>query len=106
MAAIESGVEIIAVIIDGEVCQTYQGLSGTFAGMVYNCVDKKVLPGFFWDGLVRQAEFKDRKLFLSLTGNHSREELLEILDIALLNMVAFPHPGSEAVFFIETRSDK
>jgi hypothetical protein len=106
VAVNESGLEIIAVKIDGKVCRTYEGLPGTFAGFAYCCLDKKVLPGFYQKGLVENAESGDRKLILSLSGNHSQAELTEILDIALLNMVAFPHAGSEADYFIESESNK
>lgn len=106
MSTSESGLEMIAVKIDGEVCRTYEGLPGTFAGFAYCCLDKKVLPGFYEEGLVKNAESGDRKLILSLSGNHSQAELMEILDIALLNMVAFPHTGSEADYFIESESNK
>lgn len=106
MAVNKSGLEIIAVVIDGEVCRSYEGLPGTFAGFAYCCVDKKVLPGFYEGGLVKNAEKTDRKLSLLLSGNHSQAELTEMLDIALLNMVAFPHVGSEADYFIESESNK
>ena len=106
MTAGESGVEMIAVKIDGKVRGTYQGLSGTFAGFAYNCLEKKALPGFYEEGLIRSAELQDRTLVLSVAGNHSQKKLLEMMDIALMNMVAFPHPGSKAVFVIETNSKK
>jgi hypothetical protein len=106
VAVNKSGLEIIAVKIDGEVCRTYEGLPGTFAGFAYCCLDKKVLPGFYEKGLVRDAELRDGKLFLTLSGNHSQEELIETLDISLLNMIAFPHTGSKAKFFIEAKSNK
>jgi hypothetical protein len=106
MAASTSGVELIAVSMDGEICRVYQGLSGTFAGLAYCCVDKRMLPGFFEKDLVAEAALKDRKLSLSLTGKRSDTELLEILETALLNMVAFPLPGSKADFFIEAKSNK
>jgi len=105
-ATSESGVETIAIKIDGKVQRTYQGLSGTFAGFAYNCLEKKLLPGFFEEDLVKEAGLKDRKLVLALAGKHSQAELLEILDIALLNLVAFPHAGSEAEFSIEAKSNK
>jgi hypothetical protein len=105
-AASASGVETIAIKIDGKVQRTYQGLSGTFAGFAYNCLEKKILPGFFEEDLIKEAGLKDRKLILALAGNHSPTELLEILDIALLNLVAFPHAGSEAEFSIEAKSNK
>jgi len=106
MAGSGSDVEMIAVIMDGEICRVYQGLSGTFAGLSYCCVDKRMLPGFFEKDLVTEAALKDRKLSLSLSGNRSDTELLEILETALLNMVAFPHSGNEAEFFIEAKSNK
>jgi len=106
MAASGSGVEIIAISMDGEICRVYQGLSGTFAGLAYCCVDKRMLPGFFEKDLVAEAELGNRTLSLSLSGNRSSADLLEILETALLNMVAFPHSGSEADFFIEAKSNK
>ncbi|MDD5168983.1 MAG: hypothetical protein PHN75_09205 [Syntrophales bacterium] len=101
----ESGVEIIAVKIDGQVCRTYKGLSGTFAGFADCCLRKKVLPGSYQKDLVTTAVLRDRNLFLSLSGNRTQEELLEILDDALLNIVAFPETGSEAECFIEVGLD-
>ncbi len=99
-------VEIIAIKIDGEVRRTYHGYLGTFAGFTYCCIDKKVLPGFFQKSLVKKAILDDRRLELVLSGKRTHEELTEILDAALLNMVAFPHQGSEAQFFIEAKSNK
>jgi hypothetical protein len=102
----ETGVEIIAIKIDGGLCRIYHGYSGTFAGFAYNCIDKKVLPGFYQKNLVKKATLADHKLELVLSGKRTQVELMDILDAALLNMVAFPHEGSEAQFFIEAQSNK
>ena len=101
----ESGVEIIAVKIGGQICETYKGLSGTFAGFVDCCLRKKVLPGIHKAGLIGEAALKDRTLFLSVTGHRTQAELLEILDNALLNIVAFPYAGGTVEYFIEVGSD-
>ena len=106
VVASKETMEIIAVRVDGEICRTYHGYLGTFAGFTYCCVDKKVLPGFVKKSLVKQATLNNRKLELVLSGKRTQEELTEILDAALLNMVAFPHEGSEAQFFIEAKSNK
>jgi hypothetical protein len=39
-----SGLEMIAVAIDGRVCTTYAGLAGTFAGFADCCIRRKTLP--------------------------------------------------------------
>lgn len=104
--AVKETEEIIAVRVDGEVRRTYHGYLGTFAGFAYNCVDKKALPGFYRKGLVRKATLAGQRLELSLSGRHTPDELTDILDSALLNLVAFPHEGSEAEFFIEAKSNK
>jgi hypothetical protein len=106
VAASESGLEIISVKIDGKVCQIYKGLSGTFASFADCCLRKKVLPGYYQEGFVEEAALSKRELRLSLSGKHTKAELMEILDVALLNIVAFPHTGGEAGFFIEAKSNK
>ncbi len=102
----DKGVEIIAVSIDGEAGGAYQGLAGTFAGLADSCLRKKMLPGFYQKGLLGAAELKDGRLHVRLAGRRSAEKLAEILDIALLNMVAFPCTGGKAEYFIEVRSKK
>jgi hypothetical protein len=106
VTASKETMEIIAVRVDGEICRTYHGYLGTFAGFSYCCIDKKVLPGFFQKTLVKKATLGDRKLELVLSGKRTQEELVNILNEAILNMVAFPHEGSEAQFFIEAKSNK
>ncbi|MDQ5987520.1 MAG: hypothetical protein CSYNP_03265 [Syntrophus sp. SKADARSKE-3] len=101
----ESGVEIIAVKIGGQVCETYKALSGTFASFVDCCLRKKVLPGIHKTGLIGEAALKDRTLFLSMTGKRTKAELLGMVDNAMLNIVAFPYTGDTAEFFIEIGSD-
>lgn len=86
--------EIIAVKIGGKVRGIYEGLGGTFASFVYCCLDKKVIPGFHEAGLIAEAELKDRVLKLILSGKHNETELMEVMDIALPNIGAFP--GAEA----------
>jgi hypothetical protein len=102
----EAGLEVIAVKIGGKVCGTYQGLAGTFAGFADGCLRKKALPGFHQKDLLVEAERKDKSLGLLLPGKLTPTELMEILDIALLNMVAFPDTEGEAEYFIEVKSEK
>jgi len=102
----DSGVEIIAVNIDGEAGGAYQGLAGTFAGFADACLRKKMLPGFYQKGLLQAAELKDKHLQVVVSGRRSAAKLAEIMDVALLNLVAFPCPGGKAEYFIEVRAKK
>jgi len=103
----EKGVEIIAVSIDGKACGNYEGLAGTFAGFADSCLRMKTLPGFFRTDLTVSGELKERRLSLALPGaKRTPAELTEILDTALLNIVAFPSTQGEAECFIEVKSEK
>jgi len=100
----DPGLEIIAVRIENEVRGTYEGLGGTFASFVYCCLDKKVMPGFHEAGLIAKAELKDGGLMLVLSGAHNAIELMEVMDIALLNIGARPKAGgNKAEWFIEVK---
>lgn len=102
----DPGLEIIAVRIANEVRGTYEGLGGTFASFVYCCFDKKILPGFHDAGLIAEAELKDGDLLLVLSGKHTATELIEVMDIALLNIGALPKEGGKAGFYIEVKLNK
>ncbi|MCX5829035.1 MAG: hypothetical protein NTV58_13690 [Deltaproteobacteria bacterium] len=100
----ERGVEIIAVSIDGKACGTYEGLAGTFVGFADSCIRMKALPGFYRVGLTVEGELKGRSLRLVLPEKRTQAELIEIIDISLLNIVAFPCTEGEAECFIEVKS--
>lgn len=102
----DAGLEIIAVKIEDEVRGTYEGLGGTFASFVYCCLDKKAIPGFHEAGLIAEAELKDDGLLLVLSGKHTATELVEVMDIALLNIGALPKAGGKAACFIEVKLNK
>jgi hypothetical protein len=102
----ERGVEIMAVSIDGKACGNYEGLAGTFAGFADSCLRMKTLPGYYRTGLTVEAELKGRSLRLVLPEKRTPAELIEIIDISLLNMVAFPCSEGEAECFIEVKSGK
>ncbi|HAJ25781.1 MAG TPA: hypothetical protein DCG53_00785 [Syntrophus sp. (in: bacteria)] len=102
----EKGVEIIDVSIDGKVWRKYEGLAGTFACFADSCLRMKTLPGFYRTDLAVAGELKGRCLRLMLPGKRSPAVLREILDAALLNIVAFPCTVGEAECFIEVRSEK
>jgi hypothetical protein len=93
--------EIIAVKIGNKICGTYKGLSGTFASFTYCCLKKKSLPGFYDEGIITEAELKDKCILLRLSGKHLHDELTEVMDIALLNIGALPCVEGKAECFIE-----
>ncbi|MEN6317980.1 MAG: hypothetical protein ABFD82_04390 [Syntrophaceae bacterium] len=95
--------EIIAVKIGNTICGTYKGLGGTFASFIYCCLDKKVLPGFHDKGIIAEAELKDKSILLRLSGKRLYDELMEVMDIALLNIGALPHAVGKAECFIEVK---
>jgi hypothetical protein len=97
----DPALEIIAVTIGNKICGTYKGLSGTFASFVYCCLDKKVLPGFHDESIIVEAKRKDKRIVLNLSKAHLHNELMEIMDIAILNIGALPHTAGNAGFFIE-----
>jgi len=102
----DPGLEIIAVRIENEVRGIYEGLGGTFASFVYCCLDKKIIPGFHEAGLILEAELKDGGLLLVLSGKHTATELMEVMDIALLNIGALPKAGGKAGCCIEVKLNK
>ncbi len=104
LTANERGVEIIAVSIDGKVWRKYEGLAGTFASFADSCVRMKALPGYYRTGIAVEGELKERRLRLALPGKRTPAELIEILDTALLNIVAFPCTKGKAECFIEVKS--
>ncbi len=102
----ERGVEIIAVSVDGRAWRNYEGLAGTFAGFADSCLRHKALPGYYRTGITVEAELKGRSIRLVLPGKRTPAELMEIMDIALLNIVAFPCTEEEAECFIEVKSEQ
>ncbi|NPU83431.1 MAG: hypothetical protein HPY65_02995 [Syntrophaceae bacterium] len=101
-----SGLETIAVEIGGDICGTYQGLAGTFAGFADCCIRRQELPGFQQKDLLVGAERKGRRLELLLSGRRPVEELIEMMEISLHNVMAFPGTGGEAECVVEVRSEK
>ena len=99
----DAGLEIIAVKIGREMRGSYSGLGGTFASFVYCCLDKKAIPGFYEKGLIAEAEIKEGGMLLVLSGKRSETELMEIMDIALENIGAFPGAG-KAKYIIDIKS--
>jgi hypothetical protein len=101
----DTAFEGIALEIGDKVIGTYQGLGGTFATFVDCCLRKKTLAGFHQKGLIAGAAVKDKTLSLTLSGNHSRPNLAEMMDIALQNVGAYPHKGVDTAFFIGVKSE-
>jgi hypothetical protein len=85
---------------------TYTGLVGTFATIVECCLRKKVLPGFHKKGLIADAKLKDKTLTLTLSGKLTGAKLTEMMEIAMLNIGAYPDTGSRADFLIDVQSEK
>jgi hypothetical protein len=100
----EPVLEVIAVKIESSIRGTYKGLGGTFASFVDSCLRKKALPGFYEKGLIAEAKRKDKNLSLCLSGKRPEEELMEVMEIALHNIGAYPDKGGNADFFIEVKS--
>jgi hypothetical protein len=100
----DTAFEGIAVKIGDKVIGTYQGLGGTFASFVDCCLRKKVLAGFHEKGFLSGAAVKGKTLTLTLSGNHTRPKLMEILDIALQNVGAYPHEGVNTEYSIGVKS--
>ena len=101
----ETGLEIIGVKIGDRVYGTYQGLGGAFATFMDCCLRKKALPGFHEKGIIAEAELKNKTLSLRLSGKRTQDELMEVMDIALQNIGAYPDKGGNAAFFIEAKSE-
>lgn len=100
----DTAFEGITLKIDDKIIGTYQGLGGTFATFVDCCLRKKTLAGFCETGLISGAAVKDQTLSLTLSGNHTRPKLIEIMDIALQNVGAYPHEGIDTAFLIGVKS--
>jgi hypothetical protein len=101
-----SGMEIIELKIGKNGRGTYTGLDGTFANVVECCLRKKVLPGFHEKGLIADAKLKDKTLTLVLAGKRTGAKLTEMIDIAMLNIGAYPDAGGRTDFFIDVTSEK
>ena len=95
--------EIIAVKTGREMTRSYSGLGGTFASLAYSCLDKKTIPGFHEKGLIAEAELRVGGMLLVLSGKRSETELMEIMDIGLENIGAFPGAG-KAKYIIDVKS--
>jgi hypothetical protein len=100
----DTGLEIIAVKIGNRIRGNYEGLAGTFASFVYCCLNKKAIPGFHEQGLIAEAQLKQRGMLLVLAGKRTEMELIEIMDIALENIGAFPGVQAEAKYIIDIKS--
>ena len=99
--------EAIEVQIGKNLRGTYIGLGGTFASMIECCLRKKALPGFHKEVLIAKAELKNGNLLrLVLTGKRRQDKLMEMMEIALPNIGAYPDSGGKAAFFIEVKSEK
>jgi hypothetical protein len=98
--------EFIEVKIGKSASGTYTGLGGTFANIVECCLRKKVLPGFHEKGHIADAKLKDKTLTLTLSGKRSGAKLTQMMDIAMLNIGAYPDTGNRADFFIDVQSEK
>lgn len=95
--------EIIA-IKTGRLSRKYKGYKGTFAGLVYNCVEKKELPGFCYEvGMITEAARDKSALNLIIRGKHSGEQLMGIMDIAMGNSSAFPVEKGKAQYSISIK---
>ena len=100
----DQGLEIIAVKVGREVRGSYSGLGGTFASFAYSCIDKKAIPGFYEKGPIAEAKLKEGGMLLVLSGKRTETELMEVMDIALENIGAFPGLRAEAKYIIDVKS--
>lgn len=97
----------IIEIKTGELRRNYRGYKGTFASFAYNCIQKRALPGFCYEkDLVAAAELGNSTLSIKLSGNHSGKTVMDMMDIALRNMSAFPAEGGNAHFSINVIQEK
>jgi len=88
----------------GKLSRNYKAYKGTFFTMVYNCMEKKALPGFYFEEtLVLGAEQKDKTLWVTISGSRCSGDLMDIMDIALRNSSAFPSGGGKAQFTINVK---
>ena len=94
-------------ITAGKLKRNYKGYKGTFAALVYNCVQKRALPGFCYEeGLVAGAKRDESNLSVTFSGNRSEKDIMEMMDVALRNMSAFPAEGGRARFSINVLREK
>ena len=96
--------EIIAVKIGNRSPRNYEGLAGTFASFAYCCLEKKMMPGFHEAGLIEKADLEDGGLMLILSGKYTENELMEVMDIAMPNIGAFPGAVARAKYVINVKS--
>ena len=98
----------IITIKTGKLSRKYKGYKGTFAGFVYNCIEKKELPGFCYEqDMITEAGRDNTALTLIIRGKRSGEELLGIMDIAMGNSSAFPVEKGKTQYSISIKgSDK
>ncbi len=62
------------------------------------------MPGFHEKGLIAEAELKEGGMLLVLSGKRTDSELMEIMDIALENIGAFPGVRAGAKYIIDVKS--
>jgi len=94
----------IITIKSGKLSRKYKGYKGTFAGLVYNCVERKELPGFCYEeGIITEAGRDKTALTLIIRGKRSGEELMGIMDIAMANSSAFPAERGKAQYSISIK---
>ena len=98
--------EIIEVKVGKSARSIFTGLEGTFANIVECCLRKRALPGFHEKGLIADATLKDRTLSLVLAGKRTGPKLVEMMEIAMPNIGAYPDKGDKASFFIGVKSEK
>ena len=98
--------EMIEVKSGKRAAPPIRGSSGPLQPFVECCLRKKALPGFHKKGLIADAKLKDKTLTLTLSGKHTGAKLTEMMEIALLNIGAYPDTGSKADFLIEVQSEK
>jgi hypothetical protein len=70
------------------------------------CLRKKALPGFHRKGLIADAKLKDKTLTLTLSGKLTGAKLMQMMEIAMPNIGAYPDKGDKASFFIGVKSEK
>jgi hypothetical protein len=98
--------EIIKISIGKKLSRSYKGYKGTFATMVYNCVHKKALPGFYYEEkLIVDAEHKKESLSVTLSGKRADAVLMNMMEIALSNLTAFPVERGKAEFSISVKGE-
>lgn len=88
----------------GKLSRSYKGYKGTFAGFVYNCIEKRELPGFCYEeNMIVEAGHDKTALTLIISGKRSGEELMGIMDIAMGNSSAFPVEKGKAQYSISIK---